>query len=155
MNVVKRAVWLIVTALSLASAQAGEAQPSAADPVLEARVMLIAAELRCLVCQNQTIADSSAGLAIDLRNQVRERLKRGESEVQILQLMTERYGDFVLYRPPLKSQTVLLWFGPAALLASGIAALAMVLRRRNRMPADMFDPDDAEPENPPEARAVG
>lgn len=152
----KRALLLLGLALCLASAQAREAEPSAADPVLEARVMLIAAGLRCLVCQNQTIADSSAGLAIDLRNQVREKLKRGESEAQILQFMTERYGDFVLYRPPLKSQTALLWFGPAAMLAAGLAALVVILNRRNRLPAEMFDPDEADPENPPpEPRAFG
>lgn len=155
MNIARRALLLLGVVLCLAGAQAREAKPTAADPVLEARVMLIAAELRCLVCQNQTIADSSAALAIDLRNQVRERLKRGESEAQILQFMTERYGDFVLYRPPLKSQTALLWFGPAAMLVAGLVGLGVILRRRNRMPADMFDPDEFEPETPPAPRALG
>jgi cytochrome c-type biogenesis protein CcmH len=126
---------------------AKEAAPASADPVLEARVARVAAELRCLVCQNQTIADSNAELAVDLRRQVREMLQRGDSEAQILAYMTQRYGDFVLYRPPLKSTTALLWFGPGVLLVGGVAVLLIVLRRRNRMDADRFeaDPDEVEP----------
>ena len=96
--------------------RAAEAQPAAADPALEARVMAVAAELRCLVCQNQTIADSNADLAVDLRRQVREMLSQGKSEREVIEYMTARYGDFVRYRPPIKSSTALLWFGPAALL---------------------------------------
>jgi len=127
-------------------AWAKEAAPASQDPVLEARMMRIAAELRCLVCQNQTIADSHADLAVDLRTQVREMLVRGQSERQILDYMTARYGDFVLYRPPLKATTALLWFGPAALLLGGIVTLVVVLRRRSRLPPDLFEPDEAEPE---------
>ena len=77
---------------------------------LEKRVMAIAAELRCLVCQNQTIADSNAELAVDLRNQVREMLRKGQTQDDIVAYMTARYGDFVLYRPPLRQATALLWF---------------------------------------------
>ncbi len=101
------------------AAQAAEAQNVAADPALEARVNAVSAELRCLVCQNQTIADSHADLAVDLKNQVREQLKAGRSERQIIEYMTQRYGDFVLYRPPFKATTVLLWAGPALLLLIG------------------------------------
>lgn len=111
------------------------------DPALEARVHAISAELRCLVCQNQTVADSNAGLAVDLRNQVRLMLQRGESEAQVLAYMTERYGDFVLYRPPVRSSTWVLWFGPGLLLVGGLLALVWVLRRRSRLPDDHFDPD--------------
>ena len=130
---------------------AKEAIPAAADPVLEARMLRIAAELRCLVCQNQTIADSHADLAQDLRRQVREMLARGDSDQQITDYMTARYGDFVLYRPPLKATTAVLWFGPGLLLVGGLVTLVMVLRRRNRMSADRFDPDelDAEQETRP------
>ena len=124
-----------------ALAQPNEAPLTAADPVLEARVMKIAAELRCLVCQNQTIADSHADLAVDLRNQVREMLKKGQTQDQIIEYMTARYGDFVLYRPPVKNTTALLWFGPAVLLVGGIAVLITVLRRRSRLAADRFEPD--------------
>ena len=124
-----------------AFAQPSEAPLTAADPVLEARVMKIAAELRCLVCQNQTIADSHADLAIDLRNQVREMLKKGQTQDQIIDYMTARYGDFVLYRPPVKSTTALLWFGPGVLLVGGLAVLITVLRRRSRLAADRFEPD--------------
>src|SRR3954466_431322 len=92
------------------SAWAAEAAPAAADPELEKRVNAISEELRCLVCQNQTLADSHAELAIDLKNQVREKVKQGMSERDIVDYMVERYGDFVLYRPPLKATTVLLWF---------------------------------------------
>ena len=130
-------------------AQANEAAPASADPVLEARVMRIAVELRCLVCQNQTIADSNADLAVDLRRQVREMLQQGQSEQQILDFMTARYGDFVLYRPPVKSTTLLLWYGPATMAVLGIIILLVVLRRRSRMPPENFDPDAPEPEQDP------
>ena len=123
----------------------GLAQPVAADPVLEARVMKIAAELRCLVCQNQTIADSHADLAIDLRNQVRDMLKRGDTPEQITDYMTARYGDFVLYRPPVKSTTALLWYGPGLLLVLAVGALLIIVRRRSKLPPERFEPD---PESP-------
>ena len=130
---------------------AKEAQPAAADPALEARMLQIASELRCLVCQNQTIADSHADLAQDLRRQVREMLAHGDSNQQIIDFMTARYGDFVLYRPPLKASTALLWFGPGLLMVGGLAGLVLVLRRRSRMSADRFDPDepDVEPGTTP------
>ncbi len=111
-------------------AYAKEAAPAAADPALEQRVMTLAAELRCLVCQNQTIADSSAPLAEDLRNQVREKMRQGASDSQIMDFMVERYGDFVLYRPPVKATTLLLWFGPLLLVAAGLLVLLRRLRRR-------------------------
>ena len=105
------------------AAWAKEAAPAAADPLLEERVMAIAAELRCLVCQNQTIAESDADLAKDLRNQVREKLLAGQSERDIMDYMTARYGDFVLWRPPFKPITLLLWLGPVLLLLAGLLAL--------------------------------
>ena len=125
-------------------AGAAEAQNTAADPALEANVLAISAELRCLVCQNQTIADSHADLAIDLRRQVRDMLTAGQSERQIIDFMTARYGDFVLYRPPVKSTTALLWFGPGLLMFGGLAGLLWVLRKRSRLGADQFEPDDEE-----------
>jgi len=132
---------LALTAITALPASAREAAPATADPVLEARVMRLASELRCLVCQNETIAASHADLAVDLRNQVREMLRQGRSDAEIMQYMTDRYGDFVLYRPPVKPTTWVLWYGPAALLVGGIAVLALVLRRRSRMGADAFEPD--------------
>ncbi len=142
----------LVLALAATLAQAGEAAPAAADPVLEARMARITAELRCLVCQNQTIADSQSGLATDLRQQVREMLQRGDSEQQIIDYMTARYGDFVLYRPPLKSSTLLLWFGPVLLLGAGVVTLLLVLSRRSRLADDQFeaDPDDTGTREPPQ-----
>jgi cytochrome c-type biogenesis protein CcmH len=133
--------WLVLVLLC-ASALAKEAAPVAADPALEARVVAITAELRCLVCQNQTIADSNSGLADDLRTQVREQLRKGASDAQVLQFMTDRYGDFVLYRPPFKAATALLWIGPTALLVVGLGALVLVLRRRAKLAPDRFEPDD-------------
>jgi len=112
------------------AAWAKEAAPAAADPLLEERVMAIAAELRCLVCQNQTIAESDADLAKDLRNQVREKLLAGQSERDIMNYMTARYGDFVLWRPPFKPITLLLWLGPVLLLAAGLLALLYLLARQ-------------------------
>jgi len=129
------------SALAWVPASAREAAPATADPALEAHVMRLATELRCLVCQNETIAASHADLAVDLRNQVRDMLRQGRSDAEILQYMTDRYGDFVLYRPPVKPITWVLWYGPAALLVGGVAALAVVLRRRSRLGADAFEPD--------------
>lgn len=125
---------LILSLLLMASAfsvMAGEAPPASEDPALDARVQAISEELRCLVCQNQTIADSHADLAIDLKNQVREMLRKGMSNKQVVGFMVERYGDFVLYRPPVKITTWLLWFGPFLLFAVGLGVLYLKLRRRS------------------------
>ena len=119
---------LLAFAASLAAAQ--EARPLAEDPVLEAKVMQIAEGLRCLVCQNETIAASHADLAVDLRKQIRQKLQQGQSEAQIVDFMVQRYGDFVLYKPPLKRSTWLLWGGPFVLLAVALAVLALNIRRR-------------------------
>ena len=121
--------------------QAPTAHLTAADPALEARMLEITGELRCLVCQNQTIADSHADLAVDLRQQVREMLQRGQTPEQIRRYMTDRYGDFILYRPPLKATTAALWLGPGLLLAIALAALALVIRRRSRLADDEFEPE--------------
>jgi cytochrome c-type biogenesis protein CcmH len=140
---------LVLLSMVCAAASAKEAVPTAEDPALEARMLRITAELRCLVCQNQTIADSHAGLAEDLRREVREQLQRGASDEQVVQFMTERYGDFVRYRPPLKASTALLWIGPAALLLIGLGTLVLVLRRRMRLAPERFEPDlDVEPADP-------
>jgi cytochrome c-type biogenesis protein CcmH len=126
------AMLLLWAACSLAAA--GEAQPVASDPALEARVEQLATQLRCLVCQNQTIADSHAELAVDLKNQVREQLAAGRSEAEVIAYMTQRYGDFVLYNPPFKGSTALLWAGPALLAALGLA-LGWRAIARNGAPA--------------------
>jgi len=133
---------VVLALVMLNAAQAKEAVPEAADPALEARMVHVTSELRCLVCQNQTIADSHADLAVDLRNQVREQLRAGRSDAEIIDYMTARYGDFVLYRPPFKAITVLLWLGPALMLGGGLLVLALVLRRRSRLPQDAFEADD-------------
>ncbi len=146
LQLVRYAVALLWAA-SLA-VQAKDAPAAAEDPVLEKRTLAVAAELRCLVCQNQTIADSNAGLAVDLRNQVRDMLREGKTERQITDYMTQRYGDFVLYRPPVNSSTALLWFGPPALLVLGGFSLWLVLRRRNQLSDDQFEPDEADVAEP-------
>jgi cytochrome c-type biogenesis protein CcmH len=102
----------------------------AQDPALDKRVAGLAHELRCLVCQNQTLADSNAPLAVDLRNQIREQLKGGASEREVIDFMVARYGDFVLYRPPFKASTLALWIGPFVLLALGAFLLVRRLVRR-------------------------
>jgi len=124
-------VFAFILSAALAhAAWAGEAAPATADPALEARVNALSTELRCLVCQNQTLADSNAPLAVDLRNQIREKMQQGASERDIIDFMVARYGDFVLYRPPLKATTLLLWAGPLLLLIAGIAILYRRLARR-------------------------
>jgi cytochrome c-type biogenesis protein CcmH len=135
--------------LGLSAVQANEAVPASNDPVLEARMLRITTELRCLVCQNQTIADSHADLAVDLRQQVREMLQKGQTDQQVLDYMTARYGDFVLYRPPFKTTTILLWVGPAVMGVLGLFVLVRILRKRSQMPADQFDPDQPEVNNDP------
>jgi len=149
----RRLCALLVLSLVPFATLANEAAPVAADPALEKRVMAISAELRCLVCQNQTIADSHAELAVDLRNQVREMLRKGQSQDEIVAYMTARYGDFVLYRPPLKQSTALLWFGPAALLIGAILVLIISLKRRARLPDDQFEPESELPDDPAAAPA--
>lgn len=137
-----RLLALLLLAIATAAAPAKEAAPAAQDPVLEKRVMTLAEELRCLVCQNQTLADSNAPLAEDLRNQIRERMREGNSDAQVVEYLVARYGDFVLYRPPLKATTVLLWFGPLLLLAAGFAVLLRrLLRRRSMEVAEMTAAD--------------
>jgi cytochrome c-type biogenesis protein CcmH len=108
----------------------------AADPVAEKRLQDLSSELRCLVCQNQTIADSNAELAQDLRHEIRGMIKEGKSDKEIIDFMVVRYGDFVLYRPPVKGITLLLWGGPLALLLIGLFALVRYLRQRARLLAD-------------------
>ena len=134
--------WLVCV---LSIAQAKVAPNTSADPVLEAKMMVIAEELRCLVCQNETIAASSADLAVDLKNQIRIKLNEGQSQKQILDFMVQRYGDFVLYRPPLKTTTVLLWLGPFTLLAIAVLMLVLNVRRRRRsaQPAALSEADAA------------
>ena len=108
-----------------------EAPTLAKDPILEKRVKAISLELRCLVCQNQTIADSNAGLAVDLKNQVREMLQKGMGEDEIKDFMVERYGDFVLYNPPMKGTTMVLWVGPLIMLMIALAVAVRIVRRRS------------------------
>jgi cytochrome c-type biogenesis protein CcmH len=126
---------------SVGQLRAEEAAPLAEDPVAEARMLAIAQELRCLVCQNQTVADSHSGLAIDLRREIRTLLKEGKSDQAVRDYMTARYGDFILYRPRVTGSTALLWFGPAILLVVGLVALWAILRQRARMSPAAFDPE--------------
>jgi cytochrome c-type biogenesis protein CcmH len=125
---------LVLALHLLVAAGSAVAQQTAAgaldDAAVQARLDHLAEELRCLVCQNQSLADSNADLAVDLRNRVREQIQAGKSDAEIRTWLTERYGDFVLYRPPFKASTVLLWVGPAAFLLGGIALLVLSVRRR-------------------------
>ncbi|MCB1888241.1 MAG: cytochrome c-type biogenesis protein CcmH [Rhodocyclaceae bacterium] len=120
----------LVTLLATLTLHAGQAVPAADDPVLEERVTELGHLLRCLVCQNQTIADSHAELAIDLKNEIRDMMVAGKSDQEIIDFMVARYGDFVLYKPQVKSSTWLLWFGPGVLLLLGVGALFYKLKRR-------------------------
>src|SRR3954449_10938150 len=116
------------------------------DPVLEARARSISSELRCLVCQNQSIDDSDAGLARDLRRVVRDRLVAGDSDTQVIGYVTDRYGDFVLLKPPVKAATLLLWFGPAAVLLGGAGLVFTYYRGRGPAAAPMKELDAGERE---------
>ncbi|HZE62869.1 MAG TPA: cytochrome c-type biogenesis protein [Pyrinomonadaceae bacterium] len=127
---------LVILSAAACNVTAKEAQPSAADPVLEERVMKLSRELRCLVCQNETLADSRADLAEDLRNQIREQMKAGKSDKEIITFLTDRYGKFVLYRPPVDPTTYLLWFGPFVLLLAGLLMLFRYVKQRSGLIAE-------------------
>lgn len=113
-------------------AWAKDAVPLADDPVTEQRLIVISEEMRCLVCQNESLAGSRSDLANDLRREIRNLIQEGKTDEQIRTFMVERYGDFVLYRPPVKPITWLLWVGPFVILLAGIVGLLMYLRRRNQ-----------------------
>lgn len=123
-------VLLLLPVLGLASIEAYRFD----DPEKEANYRVLIAELRCLVCQNQNLADSNAELAQDLRRQTYEMVQSGSSNEEVVTYMVQRYGDFVLYRPPLKPSTALLWAGPFVIFVIGIATLMLFIRRRNREP---------------------
>jgi len=118
------------------AAVAKEAQSLSDDPELDKRMRALSQQLRCLVCQNETLADSQADLAADLRQQIREQMKAGKSDQEIIAFLNERYGDFVLYKPPVKPRTYLLWFGPFILLGGGFFALYRVISHRREAIAD-------------------
>jgi cytochrome c-type biogenesis protein CcmH len=129
----KRIVVLMAALLTSLSLHANDAAPLADDPVVEQRLITISEELRCLVCQNESLAGSRAELANDLRREVRMLIKSGKTDAEIRDFLVSRYGDFVLYRPPVKPTTWLLWLGPFVLLLGGLAVLISFLRQqRNR-----------------------
>lgn len=126
-------IWTLMFVMTIPGlVVAQEARPLAENPQAEARLKALAVELRCLVCQNQTLADSNAPLAEDLRREVREMIAKNMSDQEIIDFLVERYGDFVLYRPPLRATTTLLWVGPFLLLAVAGTALVLAVRRRQK-----------------------
>jgi cytochrome c-type biogenesis protein CcmH len=131
-----RALALLAFMLLPLTVCGGEAVPTDQDPVQEKRAVQLGEELRCLVCQNQTIAESNAELAVDLRRQIREQLGQGKSDREIIDFMVQRYGDFVLYRPPFKTTTLMLWLGPLLLLLVGVGILVRNLRGRRTQLAE-------------------
>ncbi len=136
----RRALAALATSLAaLAWGQSSEVDKP--DPAVESRLKAISEELRCLVCQNQTIADSHATLAVDLRQQIRAMVGAGKTDAEIRDYMVQRYGDFVLYKPPFQSNTILLWLGPAILVAGGAVVLVLAIRRRRTLPVSA--PSDA------------
>jgi cytochrome c-type biogenesis protein CcmH len=145
--ILKKFLPLILSAIVLACAaniaSAKDAAPLADDPVTEQRLIAISEEMRCLVCQNESLAGSRSDLANDLRREIRVLIVGGKSDEQIRNFMVERYGDFVLYRPPVKPITWLLWIGPFVILLAGIIGLMIYLRRRNQsVPSTMLSAED-------------
>ena len=121
---------LLLISLLVSAAFGKEAQPTGEDPAVEQRLHKLSQELRCLVCQNETLADSRADLAEDLRGEIREQIKAGKSDKEIITFLTDRYGQFILYRPRVTPMTYLLWFGPFVLLAGGLWILFHYIRQR-------------------------
>ena len=128
----KALIVLLTMMLTFGTAMGREAAPLAEDEAVEARLIAISEEMRCLVCQNESLAGSHAELAEDLRREIRSLIKEGKTDQEVMNFMVSRYGDFVRYRPPVKPSTWLLWFGPFLLLAVGITALISYLRKRSR-----------------------
>lgn len=130
----KRLLIHLLLIMSVSGVAIGQtAQPLAEDPALEKRLQALSQELRCLVCQNETLADSRAGLAEDLRREIREQMRAGKTDKEIIAFLTGRYGDFVLYRPRVTPTTYLLWFGPFILLAVGLAVLYRQVKQRRAL----------------------
>lgn len=132
-SILKAACAALFPLLLSTAALANEAVPTALDPVANKRAVAISEQLRCLVCQNQSIAESNAELAVDLKNQVNEQIRAGKSDKEIIDFMVQRYGDFVLYKPPFKAQTVILWVGPALLFVGALTVFFLNLRRRRTL----------------------
>lgn len=129
--ILKRAILGLLLACAMNAVIAKDAVPLAEDPATEQRLIVISEEMRCLVCQNESLAGSRSDLANDLRREIRKLILEGKTDEQIRSFMVERYGDFVLYRPPVKPITWLLWIGPFVILLGGIIGLLIYLRRRN------------------------
>jgi cytochrome c-type biogenesis protein CcmH len=132
----KHVLLIILAVFCCAGAVVAKEAQSNEDPRLEQRMKALTEQLRCLVCQNETLADSRADLAEDLRKQIREQMNAGKSDQEILAFLTQRYGDFVLYNPPIKATTYLLWFGPFVLLFVGAGVLYRYLKRRRELIQD-------------------
>ena len=139
----RRLLLSLLLALCAFGAAGREATPVAADPAVEERLLAIADELRCLVCQNESLAASRAELALDLRREIRTLIKAGKTDPEILDFLVSRYGDFVRSRPPLKPSTWLLWLGPFLLLAGALSALVRHVRQRRRTEVPLSDADRA------------
>lgn len=141
-----RAVVMFVLVLRLVTlpAIANEAAPLADDPVVEQRLLSIAEEVRCLVCQNESLAGSRADLAQDLRREIRSLIKQGKTDKEVMDFLVSRYGDYVRYRPPVKPTTWLLWGGPFLLLAAGLAGLVLFVRRRRNTSAALSPEEQRE-----------
>lgn len=134
--------WLFAALLCFGAVWAGEARPPADDARLEQRMAKLSEELRCLVCQNESLAGSHAPLAQDLRREIRGQMRAGKSDAQVIDYLTQRYGDFVRYKPPLKPATWLLWFGPFALLIGAAWGFYVFLKRRGAKTAEDAMPEE-------------
>ncbi len=138
-------LWMLLICLLPTFSYAGEARDMADDPVLEKRMIGLAQNLRCLVCQNESLASSHSDLAKDLRQEVRDQMKKGMTDQEIIDYLVSRYGDFVLFDPPMKSYTLLLWYGPFALLLIGLVGLVFQLRKRkNTAPEAKLSAEEAQ-----------
>jgi cytochrome c-type biogenesis protein CcmH len=133
--------WLCIVLMAVTSSAFAIDSESFDDPVLHARYKKLTRELRCLQCQNETIADSNATLAVDLRRELRAMIVAGKSDAEIQRFMTDRYGDFVLYQPPFTARTVVLWVAPWLVLVGAMTAVVVIIRRRTRL-----SPNDTETE---------
>ena len=137
------ALLLLCLIPTFAIAQVQQEDQPSDDPVIEARLAKLSHELRCLQCQNQTLADSPAGLATDMRNEIRAQMKAGKSDQEVVAFLTQRYGDFILYKPRVTFTTYLLWFGPFVLLLGGLYVLFRYIRqRRDSIPEKPLSADE-------------